>query len=244
MNVKILYRSAVVWNSILFVLFSYIFLYFQNLYLTLGSIRDKSALISFVQSNIGIALLFTITIISLVRCLKIGRYFLLLCSIVTLIASIYNLNIEFSKFNVVILFVYLAISYYIYEFYIFDQKESYYNPLYHNSDLFKPMLKVIDVKLLKADTDIFSGVMTNWSPEGCFVVGDESKSLSGTLQANIVFDGVTFVQTGIIVSKAKALNAYGVRFIDNKGTHEKNSLGWKQFYEIIDEMGYKPEFLR
>lgn len=244
MKVRILYRSAVVWNAVLFVLFSYVFLYFQYLYINVGTIKDKINLIGFINTNIGAGVLFLITIFSLIRCLKVGRYFLLMSSLATLILSVANLNAEFSKFNILLLFVYLVISYYIYEFYIFDQKESYYNPLYKSNDLFKPMLTEIPIKLMKADKEIFQGVLTNWSSEGCFVVGEEPKPISGKLQAIIEFDGVEFKQTGVVVSKAKDLDAFGIRFLENKRKKDKNSLGWNQFYEIIDEMGYKPEFLR
>ena len=89
------------------------------------TIKDKINLIGFINTNIGAGVLFLITIFSLIRCLKIGRYFLLMSSLATLILSVANLNAEFSKFNILLLFVYLVISYYIYEFYIFDQKESF-----------------------------------------------------------------------------------------------------------------------
>jgi len=243
LKLKIIYRSAVIWNAILFILFSFIFVYFQDLYINTGSVLNIPMFKAFLLANIPFTILGLFTIYNLYRITNLGVQLYRLSIFIVLVMSIINLTEDFSKLNLMILFFYLSISFYIYQFYTVDKDESYYNPLFSESNLFEPMLKKMNIKLYKGEELIASGQLTNWSSEGCFVRLNEGVNLKGMYSLEIEFEDLLFTQACFIVSKTKNNLNYGFRFKTSKRKEDIDKLDWKNFYEIVDQMGYKPEFL-
>jgi hypothetical protein len=181
---------------------------------------------------------------------KVSKVLLLFVVGTTFVQTVLNLDTEFSKMILVLLFFYLLLSYYLIQFYSMDLDESFYNPRFDDKNLFDPMLTRIKCEIVQrglnveADYDVMAeGFFTNWSEEGCYIFLEKSVLLKGDLSLVIEMNGLKFYQDVSIVSKIKNGSGYGLRFIPVEKRQIKNHLGWKEFYEIIEEMGYTPELL-
>jgi hypothetical protein len=226
-------------------MFSFAFVYFQEIFRNTASIVEKDLFKTFVSEHYVLISIFVLTIASFFTGQRIVTQTLFFISVSsTFILTSYNLFLEFSKFSLIILFFYLLIAFYFYQFYCVDAEESYYNPQFDNNFLFPPMLKQIDVEISNENKVLAQGYLTNWSEEGCFVYFSEEASLKGKLSVKVLFKEREFIEPAFIVSVTKKKNGYGFKFKSNKKEENLDSLGWSHFYEIIEEMGLKPELLK
>lgn len=243
MKLKIFYRSSVIWNIILFIMFSFVFLYLQDIFLKVASVRDRELFIQFAESNLWILILFGFAALTIYKIKRFGRYLISLVAIITSIVTINNLIIQFSKINLIILFFYLLIAYYLYQFYREECDEAYYKSLFTDDDLFEPMLKKINCSIIdKEGNEISTGYLTNWSEEACFLNLD--KKLEKPLKScslKITYEETSFENEFDVVSMSKVSNGLGLKRKNNFVSDSK--LGWKDFYEIMEEMGLNPELL-
>lgn len=245
MNLKVYYRSPVIWNIILFIFFSFLFIYAQFVYKNTSTILDKELFKTFINTNLGYISIYIITLMSFLKFnAKLSSILFLISVLMTFGISTYNVFGQFSKLALVILFFYVLIAYYLYQFFNVDVEESYYQPQFDNNFLFEPMLTKIKIEVLKDGDVKAAGHLTNWSEEGCFTYLKKKKSLKGTYDIRVYFHGREFCQKAIIVSATKIRTGYGFKFKHNKKEEKKDFLGWTQFYEIIKEMGLKPELVK
>lgn len=236
---RILYRSSVVWNLILFCFCSYIFLYLQNIYLLGETLTQKETALNFFRAHIPYVSFVVITVILVYNLKRSAKYFVSLLTIWTLIYSTINLFEEFSKFIVILLFFYLLCSYYLLQFFNMEKKESYYNSLYSDNLLFEPMLQKIKVQIKFQDENV-SGYLTNWSDEGGYVYLEQNSDKNirrGELTLSYLEN--EFKNPIYVVSRKK--NGFGFKV--GKKSQSATDLGWNEFYEIIEEMGLKPELV-
>lgn len=238
---KIFYRGPVVWNLMLFILLSFAFLYLQEIFYNLTSILNKSLLLKFVEKNL---LYIFVSLAAVISVYKMSHWSKILTRVIiffTAFITIHNLTLEFSKIILVLLFFYLILFYYIFQFYLMDLKESFYNPGFKVNNLLSPMSKKINCELIdNKESKIYKGYLTNWSAEGCYIkLEHDDSSLLKIDELKLVFSDHEFTESAFLVSKDTALNACGIKF---KQSSNKD-LGWKHFYEIIEEMGYLPERL-
>lgn len=244
MRLNIFYRSPVIWNVALFILFSFFFLYLQEIFYNLSSILKKELIVEFVKNNLFIVAVCSLAIINVLRLSRYAKHLTILVIGVTAIQTVLNLNVEFSKMILVLLFFYLLLFFYVYQFFAMDLEESYYNPNFSKSDLFTPMLTKIEISLLAEDRKLIEkGFLTNWSAEGCFIKLENSTTLKELKEIKVTLEGHDFYQSVIVVSKVSDSKAFGLKFQPDKGGRDGHCLGWNQFYEIIEEMGYSPELL-
>ncbi len=244
MKLKIFYRSSIVWNIALFVLMSLAFIYLQYISDISKSVFTKESLLLFVQQFgffVSVAALTMISFFAYRRRLSEVLYVLMV--LLTVAYTVMNLVESFSKFSLILLFIYMIVAYYFYQFYEIDISESYYNPGYHNDELFEPMLIKIPVDVYKGDEQVATGWLTNWSEEGCFALVDSKKLHRGKYNIRVKFSDNEFTEEGVIVSSTRSNQGYGVRFLYSKSKAE-NELGWKAFYNILKELGYTPELLK
>lgn len=246
MKVKIYYRSPVVWNIILFIFSSFMFLYFQDISLNETSVTDKiSFKIFFSKMNfVGIYCLITAYFFFKVK--TYAKNLFLLLVLITSGFTIYNLTLDFSKIVLVILFFYLLISYYFYQFFQEDVEESYYNSGISSQDLFEPMLYKIECRV-KTKTGVeYKGYLTNWSEGGCFIYLKDVnvKELAGKVLLEVHYEGHQFSESAVLAALGKDTNGAGFRFVSAPKSAKNNRLGWKDFYGIIEEMGFQAGLLR
>lgn len=245
MRVKILYRSPVVWNLILFIFFSIAFLVLQEIYVNITTILNQELLLDFTYARLWYLGLCFLTFFSLMRLSKYSRFLVITVVLATFAYTAINLNQEFSKMILVILFFYLLIAYYLLQFLKMDMQEPFYNPGFIQERLFEPMLTKIECEIVSKKNQISKkGFLTNWSKEGCFVYLPENFKFNSSISLKIFFEDHVFTQDGFIVSRNKQDNGYGLKFIPRSKKEKSDIMGWSDFYTIIEQMGLEPELLR
>lgn len=160
--------------------------------------------------------------------------------------SVINLFQEFSKLILIVLFLYILISYYFFFLLRSDLFRSYYNPLYDDENLFEPMLFKIpcELEVIKNDkAESIKGYLTNWDDFGCFVALEEAypKNLGSKNNLTITFNEQKFEEQVSVVSLLKGRKGVGVRFKSNKS---ENIFNWKELNKIIDDMGISVEYVK
>lgn len=244
MQVKVFYRGPVVWNVVLFILFSFSFLYLQDVFYNLSSILRRDLLIEFVKAKYMTVTLYVVAAASVMMMNRFAKQLTILVIGITTIQTILNLNVEFSKMILVLLFFYLLLFFYVYQFFSMDLEESFYNPGFKKTDLFTPMLTKISCELIDSSGQVLaSGYLTNWSREGAFVYLNEKQEIKGISALRVKFEEHDFTQNAILVSQTSDKKGHGLKFSKSSSGTDSNSLGWPEFYEIIEQMGFSPERL-
>ena len=244
MSTRIYYRGPIIWNLILFVVFSFAFVYLQEIFKGFSSVTNKTYFLYFIKGHIPFVSILGLTLITfLVQAPKLGKLGFFLSSVLTSALTIINLNFMFSKFVLILLFFYILIAYYFYQFYNVEYSESYYKSQINEELLFPPMLHQIKVSGKSGNGHQFTGYLTNWSEEGCYIYLNEPNSIKGKVTIEIFFQEHIFKAEGMIVAKERNDHGVGVKFFLNANEESLNGLGWNEFYEIIGEMGLKPELL-
>lgn len=240
MNLKIMYRSAVIWNVVLHFMLSLLFLFLQQAIYEERSLLNlvffKSIIISY-WPMISLVLLSSLLVYNLK---KISYYFYLSSVIFITLYSSYQLWLDFSKLILLVLFIYVLVSYYLSFLLKIDLNQAFYNRGYSEKDLFDPMLTKIDVDILDVKNNkIYKGHLTNWDEEGCFIKLEKGYPPKKNLEVTFHFRKHDFIQLASITTVAKKSNGIGVRFIKND--FEK---GWNEIYKIISDMGIDVEYIQ
>lgn len=244
MNVSIFYRSATVWNIILFLWMSFLFLYLQRGLLETRTVFDQFFLKEFILGHLPFLGLLATASYGVFSVKKSSKFLFLACAATTVGLSVENLWGEFSKLITIALFFYTLTSYYFYQFLAVELKEAYYNSSYKKDDLFEPNGRELHCELIDLQTkSVFTGRLSNWDPNGCFVfLEDSEKNLKPRrVQLNIEWDNNSFEIGGLLASKAADGRGFGFKLDSAK---EDKNFGWKELYSIIDQMGYNVELLK
>lgn len=236
MNIIIKDRSAILFNTIIYLVSCFIFLH------VLTSLTNEVSAfhLSYLKQNILrfkfiIAVLF-ITIYSIWFLKKYSSYFLLLYVSMISFEGIISIVNDFNKFILFLLFVYVVIAYYFYQIWCSEIDEPYYNPNYTKQNMFDPMLLKIKAKLEYGD-EVFSGYLTNWKETGAFLYLDQKiDKLDGEAGLSIILDGTTFSQKAHIISLSTDSRGIGLKF-SNTQSENSDNLNWDDFYSVAYEMG-------
>jgi hypothetical protein len=238
---KVKKKDVLVFNLILFLCLSYIFLYLQYAY--------RHHLSPFSTAYLRKSFeLFWYAIIPMIGCgLLVWKHhrwsvpFYSFCTVLVGYKVIEGLFIEFNKIIVIALFFYAVISYFLYQLYGHYLALASLNANYSSSDLFDPLLKEISCSLIVQDKS-FQGFLTNWDEEGCFIKLSEPLALGDKVKVVIDFKGRSFEQDGELVAHSIDLTGIGIKF--GLSPKELNVFNWSEFNELIEELGFKPERLR
>lgn len=245
MGVKVFYKSPVMWNMILFCIFSVMFLYFQSIYRFDSSILSRDFYLRYINDNWSIIMVSSLTMISLFYDFKrLASFLFALMVSITLAITTYFLFLDFSKLALLVLFFYLLFSFYLFQFYHVELEESYNNPLYDDRDLFLPNTTYLNAKIKKKDQEVADGILTNWSEEGCFILFKEKVNFKGKCELFISFKDYSFSDFGTVVSKTKNGKGVGIKFKSKSREKNDRPLGWQHFYEIMEELGHEPELVK
>ena len=242
MNLKIIYRSTTVWNLILFVLLSYVFLYVQDCIFLGKSAVELAQLKSFVLSSKDLLAAVAVVIMLVYRVKKISKWtFILLVIAITANIS-QSLLQDFNKLVLTMLFLFLIFSYYFFLTLVSELNKSSLNPNFDSDELFEPMLHRLKVSILKGDSS-FVGYLTNWDENSCFVVldSDFSEKLSGGhIEIELDYEGHRFRQSGKI-STVIYNKGVGINFLSSSSEEVS---GWSEYFDLISDLGYTMEHLK
>lgn len=249
MNVAIFYRSATVWNIILFALLTFLFLFFQEGLFQARSVFDQAFLKEVAVQYLPFNILLALCIVGVFRLRVSSKHLFVACALITVAFTVDNLIGTFSKLVVIALFLYTLTAYYFYQFLRIELEEAYYNPQYQEDDLFDPMLKKLSCEVVDVGTGhSFTARLTNWNPNGCFIYLEEREDLAERVK-EAKFKNVV-IKTTMGDRPFEALGALAAKFSDGRGfgfrlkNDKEDEFGWKDYYSIIDQMGYQVELLK
>lgn len=240
-QLKVRRKDSVVFNAIIFLLLSFVFLYLQYAYrhqlspLSVTYLRKSVELFWYVSVPVGLAIFF------LWRIRPLGIYLYAACTLLVSFKVIEGLFIEFNKVIVVALFFYVIISYFIYQ--ILNQyfTTAAINANYDRDDLFPPMLREIPCMAIVAERE-HPGILTNWDDDGCFLKLSERAVLPRKTGLRIRFEGREFFQEGEVVAQTQDFLGVGIRF--KASEKSLKTFNWAEFVELVHELGFGPERLR
>jgi hypothetical protein len=240
-QLKVKKKDVLVLNLIAFLGLSFVFLYLQYAY------RHHLSPFSLPYLKKSLELFWYAIIplfFSSVLVWKHHRWSLSVYSFCVVLVSykvIEGLFIEFNKIIVIALFFYTVISYFIYQLYGHYLSLASLNANYSPSDLYDPLLKQMPCDLVLNEAN-FAGFLTNWDEEGCFIKLTQPLMAADKVKVSILFKGRNFVQEGEVVAQSVDLTGVGIKF--GKSPKGLNVFNWTEFFELIQELGFKPERLR
>lgn len=240
-QLKVRKKDIIITNVVIYLALSFFFLYLQHAY------RHHLSPFSLVYMQKGIELFWYVAITLLVSAYTIFRHHRV--SLLAYQFSIFlvgfkvveGLFVEFNKIIVIAMFFYAIISYFLYQLLKYYLSLASINPNYSGSDLFKPLLKDISCQVM-TDEGAFSGTLSNWDDEGCFIKLNEPKKVPHNIKLIVYFREREFLQEGEVVASTADLTGVGIKF--EKTAKDLNVFNWSEFMEIVQELGYQPERLR
>ena len=240
-QLKVRKKDVLVLNLIIFLVLSFMFLYLQYAY------RHHLSPFSMAYFKKSFEL-FWYALLPLASCIllvwKHSRWSIPVysfCAFLVTYKVVEGLFLEFNKIIVITLFCYTVIAYFLYQLYRYYLSLASLNANYSSNDLFGPLLKDLPC-LITIESTEFSGHLTNWDEEGCFVKLSKPAILSTRVNVIIQFKGRSFEQIGELVAHSVDLTGIGIKF--GKAPKGLNVFNWAEFNELIDELGFKPERLR
>lgn len=240
-QLKVRKKDQIIYNVILYLVLSFLFLYIQHAY------RHHLSLFSMVYFRKALELFWYVALTLFVSAFLIWRHHRY--SMLVYQVSIYlvgfkvleGLFIEFNKIIVVTMFFYGVISYFLYQLLKHYLGIAAINPNYHHSDLFDPLLKKISCRIKAGEKEV-QGHLSNWDDEGCFIKLDSKIKLPGKVEVQVFFQEREFIQKGEVVAATLDLDGVGIKF--EKVQKDLSVFNWEEFMEIVHELGFQPDRLR
>lgn len=240
---KIHYRNTLVWNLILFVMFSIVLIHIATAISLDQSAFSEVLARQTLAKNKWVILLLSITGVAIYKLKKISAFLYPLAVISSIAICISLLLINFNKILLFLSFVYTCVAYFYYQFLKVELGEAYNNPNYYKNRLFNPMLYQIQCTLTftgpRRKNESVTGHLTNWNENGCFVILDDKIKCGGQVDVSLMLDGKKFENNGVIVSSIHKNEGLGIKFYDA----EKSRYNWDNFYKIIENKGLVPEYV-
>lgn len=240
-QLKVRKKDPVVFNAILYLGLSFVFVYLQYAY------RHQLSPVSMVYLRKSIELFwylavpFFISSVLLWRMSRLAIISYVFCVLLVSFKVVEGLFIEFNKIIVVALFFYVVFSYFIYQLLSVYWRVASINPNYLKTDLFSPMLKNISCQLSQGELTV-AGVLTNWDESGCFIRLANAQKMPRKVQVIVRFGEREFHQEGEVVAQAHDLTGVGIKF--KEIPKDLKVFNWSEFVELIQELGFNPERLR
>jgi len=240
-QLKVKKKEVIIFNACIFLLLSFFFLFIQNAYLY------HVSPFSLVYFEKGIQLFWYIAIVLLISINTIwnhhssSRIMFQISIFLVSFKVLEGLFLEFNKIIVIALFLYITISYFLYQLLGEYLDLASINPNYNKNDLFKPLLRDIPCKIVGDNLEI-NGTLSNWDEQGCFIKLQNAAEIPNEINIKILFRDREFLQTGEVVAFTPDLFGVGIRF--HKTNKKIDVFNWSEFVEIVDELGFLPERLR
>ena len=240
-QLKVKKKDRIIMNVLIYLGLSFFFLYIQHAY------RHHLSPFSLVYLRKGLELFWYVVVTLLISgalIWKHHKYSLIGYGLSIFLIGfkvIEGLFIEFNKMIVIATFFYAIISYFLYQLLKYYLNLASINPNYSDNDLFSPLLRPIDCAI-KTGSEEYTGILTNWDQEGCFIQLKEGHEVPAAVQVKVSFRDREFIQEGEVVALSLDNTGVGIKF--EKTTKELNVFNWTEFMEIVEELGYEPERLR
>ena len=236
MKVRILERSAVTRNLLIFQIFSLVYLYvIQSLSLGTSALEWRPFL-DMLEVRPWMIASFILTFFSIYWGTRFSSFFFVSFCLLILGESFLFLLKNFDKLILVLIFFHAICSMYFLLFWKLEQQEAIYCPSFDKNFIGK--LSEYNLKVeVESPSGQLRGILTNWDTKGCFFsLSHPHRQLKGKIRFKILFEGFEFQCQGQVVTKYA--EGYGIRLIKTPET-----LNWESFYDIISDRGYRPRYV-
>ncbi len=233
MNVKIVKRSIVIKNLILYIVFS---LFYLHLLYSLTRGVSAINLVQFqtnVQSEWALIMLGLTAIIAVFLGIKVSRFIYFLFFSIILIKGATPLFKELDKFVLIMNFVYLVFAYYFHLFWKLELDEAFYKPRFTKRDLGPKAKLPVNVKVIDRNGALVSGELTNWDKSGCFISTEGQTVIRGKVAFEVEYENRIFTQDGIVMTEYD--KGVGIKF--QKKSLKTSDHDWLDFYDILRDRG-------
>ncbi|MDD0854791.1 hypothetical protein HBN50_16905 [Halobacteriovorax sp. GB3] len=230
---KIISRSAVVRNVLLFSLLSLGYLHIVYAFHAGKSAVSMPDIIAFLKSNFPLLALTLATIVSVFKCWKLSTY---IYGIFTVTVTFHSLTIFFDSFDKVVLvfnLLYVLAAFYLYQLLYLEFSEAIYNPKFNGRDLDKR--KVIDGIVLNFGDENIEGFITHLDKTSFFFRAYEKKiGIRGKAKFSLNYLSKEFNISGKVMTQFH--DGYGIKVIDSENSAE-GDLSWRELYDILIDRG-------
>jgi len=234
MNIKVVKRSLVIKNLILFILFSIFYLHLLYSLNRGVSAFDIAGLKMNIQNEWALVMLGLTSIVSIFLGLKASRFIYFLFFSIVIVKGSIPLFKELDKFLLIMNFIYLVFSYYFHLFWKLELSEAFYKPCFTKRDLGPKSALPFSVKVTDKNGIEVKGDLTNWDKNGCFIALKGAQSIRGKINVEIQYEERSFSQEGVVMTEYD--NGVGIKFQKKASVAVHHS--WADFYDILRDRGF------
>lgn len=237
-SVKIISRSGLVWNLVLFCLLQFLFLHVVS-EVHLG--RSALSLASFKKYTLSMLPLLVLSVAlmySIFQAKKISLLLFILHSLAIVILASRVFIAGLDKVVLILLFAFIVMSYIMFIMWKMELEEASFRPGYTKKSLFRFLEYRIPVEL-RAGEHTVSGMLSNWDDNSFFMFAQDPLpvKLGRLVDVNIQLNEHLFTTKAKIVSVAPG--GFGLRVMEESSLASRD---WKSFYDIIKSRGYINRF--
>ena len=237
MRLQLCKRGGIIRNQMLFVLLSVVYLQIVREIARGQSAIDKQSFLFLVEQHQWLFILGFLTLVLTYYGKRLAKYFFAIYSIGIIFLSIQVFIQSFDKIILVLNFIYILLSYYFYVFFASELERALYHPGFINNSIGTKCEYDIPLSLESSKLKA-TGQLSNWDEDSCFVFIDGGGKLPrGRVALSMLFEGQTFTFQGSI--RTRVGQGVGIRIESKK----KEMFDWSDFYEIINNRGYRLRFV-
>lgn len=230
---KILKRSSVITNSIVFCFFSLAYIHLVNSFHKGVSALIVKDLLSFLGQEKILVFGMIAVVFCLYNCLKVSRIVFPIFAIVITLKSGILFFEGFDKVLLLLNFVYISCAFYFYQLIILELEEAFYNPQFTKRDL-TVNGKLQNVKIITEGEKV-DALVTNLDKGSLFVKTSRPVlQISQRIRIEVDYLGRSFQIIGNIMTSYAG--GVGVK-IENGENTSNNDLGWNELYDILKDRG-------
>jgi len=170
-----------------------------------------------------------------------ARYFFAIFCSAIVFRSLEGLFLNFNKVLMVVLFIYVCMSYTFYQLLNWSFTRAVFSPNYLLDNLHAPMAYRIPVNVT-SDGKIYDGHLTNWDQEGAFLFLNKPwDDRIREITVDIVIEGHGFGAKGSVVTATWDGKGIGVEWTKKS---LPGKLSWSALVDLFEDMGWEPRLLR
>ncbi|MBY0517768.1 MAG: hypothetical protein K2P81_12735 [Bacteriovoracaceae bacterium] len=170
-----------------------------------------------------------------------SKYFFAFFAFVITFKSLEGLFIDFNKVLMVVLFLYVCMSYAFYQLLGWKFSRAVFTPNFSAQILGSPMALRTMVEL-KSSEGNWTGYLTNWDAEGAFIYLDKPwPKANRKADLSLTIDGHLFEAKGTVIAATWDEMGIGVEWNQDIKTE---ALSWNSLIELFNDLGWEPTLLR
>ena len=238
MRLELYRRGTIIRNQMFFIILSFIYLQVVHEISVGRSAVDKETFLLLIEKYQWLFALGVVTLVLTYYGKKSAKYFFIFYVIGIVGLSLQVFFGSFDKIILVLNFIYILLSYYFCLLFLSELNQSLYSPGFVSNSIGSKCEYNLPISLKSSKVQA-SGKLSNWDRESCFVIVNNDDELPrGQVELSILFEGQKFSCRGIVSTKVG--QGIGIRIKSNR---ERKMFDWLDFYEIIQNRGYKLRFV-